>query len=175
MHGDVHITPKARRATFVPRQLPLPANRFVDRKAQLRQLDTLTTQASGQGVPVVLLAGPPGVGKTALAVHWAHRARVRFPDGDLYVSMHGHAPGARAQASQALDTILRTLGVATERIPPGQGGPLGTVPIRGAWQALVGRHRRCTRSGAGATSPTRLIRQHDRGDQSKHAPRAGRA
>lgn len=65
----------------------------------------------------MLLAGPPGVGKTALAVHWAHRARVRFPDGDLYVSMHGHAPGARAQASQALDTILRTLGVATERIP----------------------------------------------------------
>lgn len=117
VHGDVHITPKAPRATFVPRQLPLPAKGFVDRRTQLRRLDALTTQASGQDVPVVILAGPPGVGKSALAVHWAHQARVRFPDGDLYVSMHGHAPGPRAQASQALDMILRTLGVAAERVP----------------------------------------------------------
>ncbi|GAA1461916.1 XRE family transcriptional regulator [Nocardiopsis exhalans] len=87
----------------------------MDREAQLRRLDALTAQESG--VPVAVLAGPPGVGKSALAVHWAHRARVRFPDGDLYVSMHSHAPGPRAQASQALDAILRSLGVASDRIP----------------------------------------------------------
>ncbi|MGW5880320.1 tetratricopeptide repeat protein [Nocardiopsis terrae] len=117
VHGDVHITSRHARAASVPRQLPLPTKGFVDRGAQLRQLDTLTTQGTSPGVPVAILAGPPGVGKTALAVHWAHRARDRFPDGDLYISMHSHAPGPRAQASQALDTVLRTLGVASDRIP----------------------------------------------------------
>ncbi|GAB3688088.1 ATP-binding protein [Nocardiopsis oceani] len=115
VHGDVHIAAEPSRASPVPRQLPLPARGFVDREALQRRLDTLTVQ--GAGVPVAVLAGPPGVGKTALAVRWAHHARSRFPDGDLYISMHGHAPGLRAQASQALDTILRTLGVASDRIP----------------------------------------------------------
>ncbi len=117
VHGDVHITSKPARAVAAPRQLPHLSRVFVDREHHLRRLDALTAQASGRSVPVAILAGPPGVGKTALAVHWAHRSRVRFPDGDLYVSMHGHAPGPRGQAAQALDSILRALGVRADRIP----------------------------------------------------------
>ncbi|WP_309232711.1 NB-ARC domain-containing protein [Nocardiopsis sp. BMP B8015] len=116
MHGDVHIVSRPARPVRVPHQLPLAATGFVDRTAHLRQLDALAAEAE-TSVPVAVLAGPPGVGKTALAVHWAHRARSLFPDGDLYTSVHGHAPGPRAEASQALDAILRALGVPPERIP----------------------------------------------------------
>jgi tetratricopeptide (TPR) repeat protein len=116
VHGDVHIASGPARSTAVPRQLPLAVTGFVDRSAHLRQLDALAAEAQ-TGVPVAVLAGPPGVGKTALAVHWAHGVRHLFPDGDLYTSVHGHAPGPRAEASQALDAILRALGVAPERIP----------------------------------------------------------
>jgi tetratricopeptide (TPR) repeat protein len=116
VHGDVHIASGPARSTAVPRQLPLAVTGFVDRTAHLRQLDALARETA-TGVPVAVLAGPPGVGKTALAVHWAHGARHLFPDGDLYTSVHGHAPGPRAEASQALDAILRALGVPPERIP----------------------------------------------------------
>src|SRR5699024_5133480 len=61
--------------------------------------------------------GPPGIGKTALAVHWAHGARDLFPDGALYAGVHGHAPGPRTQLTQILDAILRSLGVHPDRIP----------------------------------------------------------
>ncbi|WP_026117650.1 NB-ARC domain-containing protein, partial [Nocardiopsis alkaliphila] len=116
VHGDVHITSGPAQSPNVPRQLPLPTNGFVDRKAQLRRLDELARDAA-TSVPIVILAGQPGVGKSALAVRWAHHARPHFPDGDLYVNMHGHTSGPRAQASQALDTVLRALGVPTDRIP----------------------------------------------------------
>ncbi|WP_435113012.1 ATP-binding protein [Nocardiopsis synnemataformans] len=116
VHGDVHIVSASARSAAVPRQLPLAVTGFVDRTAHLRRLDALAAETE-TGVPVAVLAGPPGVGKTALAVHWAHGARDLFPDGDLYTSVHGHAPGPRAEASQALDAILRALGVPPERIP----------------------------------------------------------
>ncbi|MFE6449432.1 ATP-binding protein [Nocardiopsis dassonvillei] len=116
VHGDVHIVSGPARSAAVPRQLPLAVTGFVDRSAHLRQLDALAAEAQ-TGVPVAVLAGPPGVGKTALAIHWAHRTRDIFPGGALYASVHGHAPGPRAEASQALDAILRALGVPPERIP----------------------------------------------------------
>nr|WP_281388826.1 tetratricopeptide repeat protein [Nocardiopsis algeriensis] len=69
------------------------------------------------GVPIAIVSGPPGVGKSALALHWAHRMRDRFPDGDLYAHMHSHAPGPRVEAAQVLDSFLRALGVSGDRIP----------------------------------------------------------
>lgn len=116
VYGGVHIVSGVARTAPVPRQLPLPTTGFVDRGTPLRRLDALVQKAE-TGVPVAILAGSPGVGKTALAVHWAHRVRTRFPDGDLYISMHGHAPGPRVEASQALDALLRTFGIASDRIP----------------------------------------------------------
>lgn len=116
MHGDVRITSFPGRSAPVPRQLPLSATGFVDRTAHLRHLDALAEEAEVR-VPVAVLSGPPGVGKTALAVHWAHHARARFPDGCLYVGVRAHAPGPRTEAAQALDSLLRALGVPPDRIP----------------------------------------------------------
>jgi DNA-binding transcriptional ArsR family regulator len=116
VHGDVHIVSPSRTAISTPRQLPFPTKGFVDRTTHLRDLDALAEETA-TGVPVAVLSGPPGVGKSAVAVHWAHQVRGRFPDGDLYVNMHGHAPGPRAEASQALDGLLRALGVSSDRIP----------------------------------------------------------
>ncbi|MFD3684896.1 ATP-binding protein [Nocardiopsis sp. NPDC058631] len=116
VHGDIRIVSQRPRTVSMPRQLPFPTKGFVDRTAHLRDLDALAEEAA-TSVPLAVLSGPPGVGKSAVAVHWAHRARGRFPDGDLYVSMHGHAPGPRAEASQALDGLLRALGVRPDRVP----------------------------------------------------------
>ncbi|MGW9347834.1 ATP-binding protein [Nocardiopsis flavescens] len=116
VHGGIHIASSAGLSAPVPRQLPLSATGFVDRATHLRRLDALAEEAQVR-VPVAVLSGPPGVGKTALAVHWAHSARTRFPGGCLYVGVHAHAPGPRAEASQALDSLLRALGAPPDRIP----------------------------------------------------------
>jgi tetratricopeptide (TPR) repeat protein len=58
-----------------------------------------------------------GVGKTALAVHWAHRARDQFPDGDLYVNLRGYGPGPPLLPSQGLEEFLKAMDVPPERIP----------------------------------------------------------
>jgi hypothetical protein len=66
---------------------------------------------------IAAIAGAPGVGKTALAVHWAHRVRTWFTDGDLYVDMRGYGPGPALDVGQALNTFLRALHVPAEQIP----------------------------------------------------------
>ncbi|MFG1916763.1 ATP-binding protein [Micromonospora sp. NPDC048898] len=111
-----------------PRQLPLDATRFVNRKQTLTRLDAaLPTDdepmAAGlRPMTVATIAGAPGVGKTALAVHWAHRARRWFTDGDLYVDMRGYGPGPALDVGQALDTFLRALHVPAEQIPTDTDG-----------------------------------------------------
>ena len=58
------------------------------------------------------------VGKTALAVYWAHRTRARFPDGQLYANLRGHAPGAPAAPVEILAQFLAALGIPPDRVPP---------------------------------------------------------
>ena len=64
------------------------------------------------------IAGTAGVGKTALAVHWAHQVADRFPDGQLYVNLRGYDPGQPMPAADALAGFLRALGVPGQDIPP---------------------------------------------------------
>ena len=67
---------------------------------------------------VAAVSGTAGVGKTALAIHWAHRVAGRFPDGQLYVNLRGFDPGGRpADPSRVLHGFLRALGLPPSRIP----------------------------------------------------------
>ncbi|MGI5175220.1 AfsR/SARP family transcriptional regulator [Dactylosporangium sp. CA-152071] len=102
-------------AAVVPAQLPLDVRSFTGRGVELAHLDALTEPAD----PTVII-GTAGVGKTALAVHWAHRAAHRFPDGQLYVNLRGFHPAARPMPpAEALRGFLDALGVAPERVPSG--------------------------------------------------------
>ena len=99
----------------LPAQLPVDVRGFVGREAELDELDGLLSSAA----PVVIsaVAGTAGVGKTALAVRWAHRVRDRFPDGQLYVDLRGYGPDEPVPAADALAGFLRALGLDGTAIP----------------------------------------------------------
>ena len=138
-----------------PRQLPLDVSGFVNREASLRALDVLLANSTTEvavpagpagtatdGVPAVVVSavsGAPGIGKTALALHWAHRSRSRFPDGNLYVDMRGHGPGRPMTAGEALDGFLRALGAPPESIPedPGQRASIYRTLLDGKRMLVV--------------------------------------
>ncbi|MGH6657984.1 MAG: BTAD domain-containing putative transcriptional regulator [Actinocrinis sp.] len=106
-----------------PAQLPADVAGFTGRDGQLDLLDTVladTADASDSAsVPprLAVIAGAGGVGKTALAVRWAHRVRGRFPDGQLYVNLRGHASGRPVHPLEALAGFLVALGIAADRVP----------------------------------------------------------
>ena len=106
---------------IVPAQLPSDVFGFTGRDDELTRLDALLGGAGGdppRAVVITTVAGTAGVGKTALAVHWAHRIRDRFPDGQLYVNMRGFDPGGPAvQPAEVLSGFLEALGVSPQRIP----------------------------------------------------------
>jgi tetratricopeptide (TPR) repeat protein len=109
----------------VPRQLPADVSVFVDRQSELRALTRLRGTRSGgpalhvrsPSAAVVVISGSAGVGKTALALHWAHLVRGGFPDGELYANLRGFDEGPPVSAEAALDRFLRDLGVPAEAIP----------------------------------------------------------
>jgi len=105
----------------VPAQLPADVPGFTGRAAELAWLDGLlagTGTEAPAAVLVTVVSGTAGVGKTALAVHWAHRVADRFPDGQLYVNLRGFDPGGQlVEASRALRGLLGALGVPARRIP----------------------------------------------------------
>jgi hypothetical protein len=99
----------------VPAQLPAPVSSFVGRRSELEQLD----RAVHSGVGVTVVVGMPGVGKTTLAVQWAHQIRNEYPDGQLFASLHGTNAGMEpADPAAVLTSFLQALGVSPERIPP---------------------------------------------------------
>lgn len=95
----------------VPRQLPLDSAGFTGREQQLADL------AGTPDGTVALVVGTAGVGKTALAVRWAHRAAARFPDGQLHADLRGYDPRRPVAAADALAGFLRALGVDGAGIP----------------------------------------------------------
>ena len=99
-----------------PAQLPPPIAAFSGRTGELAVLDALP-EAARQGMPIAVIAGVAGVGKTALAVHWAARVRDRFVDGQLYVNLRGHAASAPMRPVEALAGLLPALGVRTDQVP----------------------------------------------------------
>lgn len=108
-------------ASVVPRQLPLGHPAFVGREAELARLDTLrdpTGSPAMGGAVVAVLEGTAGVGKTTLALHWAHRSQDRFPDGQLYVDLRGFGAEAVTDPGEALRGFLQGLGVTPAAVPP---------------------------------------------------------
>ena len=103
----------------VPAQLPTDIHGFAGRVAHLAELDAIVREGRDNHGPVVIsaISGTAGVGKTTLAVHWAHRIREQFPDGQLYVNLRGYAPTPPMRPMEALSRFLRALGVPPERVP----------------------------------------------------------
>lgn len=101
----------------LPCQLPGDVAGFVHRTDELARLDAIAAGPPGAAARVCLIDGTPGAGKTALAIHWARGIGSRFPDGQLYISLRGYAPGGRVTAGQALGRFLDALGVPVAAIP----------------------------------------------------------
>jgi tetratricopeptide (TPR) repeat protein len=106
--------------TELPRQLPVAVACFTGRHAELAALTGLLAshpEVRPLAVVISAIGGTAGVGKTALAVQWAHQAAGRFPDGQLYVNLRGYDPGEPVAAADALAGFLRALGVPGQEIP----------------------------------------------------------
>jgi DNA-binding SARP family transcriptional activator/tetratricopeptide (TPR) repeat protein len=157
LRADPSLTPPRaamRAAAPVPRELPADVPVFTGRAAELTELDRLLGSpeaAAGLGADragpahdgparapaavISAVSGTAGVGKTALAIRWAHRAAGRFPDGQLHVNLRGYDPDRPVTAADALAGFLRSLGV------PGQDIPLGQEERAARYRSLLAGKR----------------------------------
>ncbi|MGH8794067.1 MAG: ATP-binding protein [Stackebrandtia sp.] len=99
-----------------PQQLPAPPQMFAGRADELARLDAMLD--SPRSPAVCVLSGPGGIGKTWLALRWAHRELARFPDGQVYVNLRGFDPLEKPMSElAALRELLTALGVDTSSCP----------------------------------------------------------
>lgn len=119
--GGVHFhqPPAAAGRRTTPKQLPADCHAFVNRHAELRELDAVLPGDGGgpPAVPLLIVAGTAGAGKTSLVLRWAYRVRDRFPDGQLFVNLRGYDAGEPVTAQQALRGFLTALGVPAAEVP----------------------------------------------------------
>jgi tetratricopeptide (TPR) repeat protein len=112
-HRGVGVVP----TRLVPQQLPAGTVPFVARGPESQALDEAILGSNGESVPIAVLTGLPGVGKTALAVDWSYRALRRFPDGVLYVDLRGWSPDRAMTAEEVLPSWLRAFGMDPAALP----------------------------------------------------------
>ncbi|MEV4347223.1 BTAD domain-containing putative transcriptional regulator [Actinoplanes sp. NPDC049596] len=113
IHGELLRDP----ASVAPAQLPPDLSVFTGRRAELARLTALL-DTERPGPLIVTVDGMPGVGKSSLAVHWAHHVATRFPDGQVYLNLRGFgAHSLPMTADEAVRTLLESLGISDERTP----------------------------------------------------------
>ncbi|MFI7640216.1 BTAD domain-containing putative transcriptional regulator [Nonomuraea sp. NPDC049400] len=119
LHADAAPAPSAPAPRQTPHQLPRPLAEFVGRSAEILRLkERLAPWDETSPSPLVIITGPPGVGKSALAAHVAHLAEDRFPDGQLYVNCRGATPElSPITPLNVLGRFLRALGVPPSDVP----------------------------------------------------------
>ena len=104
------------------RTLPRDVASFTGRERELAAVLAAVAGAAASGgvVGICAIGGMAGIGKTALAVHAAHRLATRFPDGQIFLPLHGHTPGQQpVDPADALASLLETSGMAVQEIPSG--------------------------------------------------------
>lgn len=113
--------PDTRPPARIPIQLPRYAGALVGRESHLGFLDYRMADAARNGDSMLVsIEGSAGIGKTALAVQWAHRVRGRYPDGVLFTDLQGHTSGMSPVSPGAvLHAFLTALGVGAKAIPSG--------------------------------------------------------
>lgn len=115
-------SPTGTSGATVPAQLPPDVPWFIGRDEPLAHLDALLVGPGGRvrtAAVIFVVSGAAGVGKTALAVHWGHRVRPAFPDGQLFINLRGYDPELPMRPADALARVLRALGVPERQIPLG--------------------------------------------------------
>jgi DNA-binding SARP family transcriptional activator len=126
LRGDVDQGPAtvvaarggARRPAVCPRQLPASPRHFAGRAGDLAGLTRLLDEPPGDGVVIAAIGGAAGVGKTALAIRFAHQVASSFPDGQLYVNLRGFDPvGPPVTPEKAITGFLTSLGIDPRHIP----------------------------------------------------------
>ncbi|MET1072999.1 MAG: winged helix-turn-helix domain-containing protein [Umezawaea sp.] len=98
-------------------QLPAPVGNFVGRGEELARVAALLPDSGRTTSPTVVVSGPPGVGKTAVAISVGHAVRARFPDGQLHVDLRGHSSTPTLSTTVVLARFLRATGMRSDRIP----------------------------------------------------------
>lgn len=130
LRGATNPTPPIRgtsRVGPVPEQLPADVRGFTGSAGYLTWLDSLlSTEDRPNSIVIAAVSGTAGVGKTALAVHWAHQVKDRFPDGQLYVDLRGFGPTELTMTpSEAVRGFLDALGVSRSRVPDSLAAQVG--------------------------------------------------
>jgi tetratricopeptide (TPR) repeat protein/transcriptional regulator with XRE-family HTH domain len=142
--SDLTRVPGATAATTamaVPGQLPGAVTPFVAREPELATLEMLLGQGDGASADatavITAIVGAAGIGKTALAVHWARRVAASFPDGQIYLNLRGFGPGAPVPAAEAVGTLLAAVGVPPEHWPTGLDAQVGLYRGMAAGRRLL--------------------------------------
>jgi DNA-binding SARP family transcriptional activator/tetratricopeptide (TPR) repeat protein len=130
-----------------PAELPGRVGHFTGRHAELRRLDAM---AADPHVRVVVISGAAGMGKTALAVQWGHRAAANFPDGQVFLDLRGHDPTVAVPAAEVLAHVLTSLD------QPDRGGPADQRDRVGLYRSLT-RDRRMLIVADNAATVTQIL------------------
>jgi tetratricopeptide (TPR) repeat protein len=149
--GGVHLEAGPRFSVPLPRQFPAGPAVLVDRTMELSVLDGVLADGETRGPLIVVISGPPGMGKTAVALWWLRAHEGEFPDGQLHADLDGSHGGGEFVAD-VLARWLRALGMAPEWIPA------GTAELAALWRSVTtGRHLAILVENAATVAAVRML------------------